>query len=148
MAEAAVLMEEAGCGFSQCPGHGRGRENPNSPFWWLWGGISQQPLSLSAIITLNPAVPRAVLGQFHGRIPKGTFSCGLCCHLRSPRPFSVQVLPNPPWLSLVGIRGVEDLDRKGACLQPFIWLLLKPCVPPDKNPACVFNFYFSARKRR
>lgn len=28
LAEAAVLMEQAGCGFSQCPGHGSGRKVP------------------------------------------------------------------------------------------------------------------------
>lgn len=78
-----------------CSADGRGR------MWlfpWAWeregrsqfsilvalGGISHQLLSFSAFITLNFAVPRVVLGRFHGRLPKRTFSCGLCCHLRSP----------------------------------------------------------------
>lgn len=45
-----MLMEEAGCGFSLGMAAGEG---PNSPFWWLWGDISHQPLSLSAFITLS-----------------------------------------------------------------------------------------------
>lgn len=139
MAGAAVLMEEAGCGCPLCPGHGsRGKV----PVLGALGGISHQPLSLSAFNPLNPAVPRGVVGKFRGRLPEGAFSCGLCCHLRPPAPFPCR-LPNPSWLSLLGLRGVEDLDRKGACLQPFIWPLLMPSVPPDKILCAFLIFIFA-----
>lgn len=142
MAEAAVLMEEAGCGFSQCPGHGSRGKNPNSPFCWLWGA------SLSSLCPSQPSSPSALLfpGLFWGSSMGGSQKEPSLLALLSPEvtPALFRAgLPNPSWLSLVGIRGVEDLDRKGACLQPFIWLLLKPCVPPDKTPRAFLIFIFT-----
>ena len=69
MAEAALRDGRGRMWLSPAPlGTGAG-EGPASPILGALGGFSHQPLiSLLAFIALDPAVPRAILGQLLGLV--------------------------------------------------------------------------------